>query len=221
MAKTALGREPFVCRDIRVATQRLGSTYGGWHVVPDGITPESVVYSFGIGEDISFDTAFIATYGTTVHAFDPTPKLLRGYEVKTCQRDWSFTTTVSQPLMVRSHFLQPENDAHVSHTVLDRPATKGRAIHVPVKRIRTIMSDLGHTSLDILKMDIEGAEYDVIDDMLASGILPRQVLIEFHHRFPNVGLAKTTAAIQKLRSAGYALCSVSSSNEEYGFLRSC
>lgn len=107
MAKTALGREPFVCRDIRVATQRLGSTYGGWHVVPDGISPESVVYSFGIGEDISFDTAFIATYGTTVHAFDPTPKLLRGYEVKTCQRDWSFTTTVSQPLMVRSHFIHP------------------------------------------------------------------------------------------------------------------
>lgn len=219
MAKTALGREPFVCRDIRVATQRLGSTYGGWHVVPDGISPESVVYSFGIGEDISFDTAFIATYGTTVHAFDPTPKSLawlRGQDLPTrlVVHDYGIAAFDGEIA-----FYPPENDAHVSHTVLDRPATKDRAIHVPVKRLRTIMSDLGHTSLDILKMDIEGAEYDVIDDMLSSGILPRQVLIEFHHRFPNVGLAKTTAAIQKLRSAGYALCSVSSSNEEYGFLR--
>jgi hypothetical protein len=70
-----------------------------------------------------------------------------------------------------------------------------------------------------LKLDIEGAEYDVIDDMLSSGIRPRQVLIEFHHRFPNVGVAKTTKAIQKLRDAGYGLCSVSSSSEEFGFLR--
>jgi len=219
MAKTALGREPFVWCDVRVATQRLGSTYGGWHIVPDGITPESVVYSFGVGEDISFDTAFIAMYGTTVHAFDPTPKSLA----------WLRGQTLPSRLVVHDYgiaafdgeitFYPPENDAHVSHSILARPATKDRAIHVPVKRLSTIMSDLGHTSLDILKMDIEGAEYDVIDDMLSSGIRPRQVLIEFHHRFPNVGVAKTTAAIQKLRSAGYALCSVSSSNEEYGFLR--
>jgi len=116
-------------------------------------------------------------------------------------------------------FYPPENDSHVSHTVLDRPATKDRAIHVPVKRLGTIMAELGHSSLDILKMDIEGAEYDVIDDMLLSEIRPRQVLVEFHHRFSNVGLAKTTKDIQKLRSAGYALCSVSDSDEEFGFLR--
>ena len=38
-----------------------------------------------------------------------------------------------------------------------------------------IMAKLGHSSLDILKIDIEGAEYDVIEDMLSSGIRPRQV----------------------------------------------
>lgn len=219
IVKAALGREPFVRRDVHVTTQRLGSTYGGWHVVPEGITADSVVYSFGIGEDISFDTAFIAMYGTTIHAFDPTPKSLA----------WLRTQTLPPRLIVHDYgiaafdgqiaFYPPENDAHVSHTVLNRPATKDRAIHVPVKRLCTIMSELGHTSLDVLKMDIEGAEYDVIDDMLSSGIRPRQVLIEFHHRFPNVGVAKTTRAIQKLREAGYGLCSVSSSNEEFGFLR--
>ena len=39
--------------------------------------------------------------------------------------------------------------------------------------------------IDILKMDIEGAEYDVIDDIINSPVPIAQVLIEFHHRFPN------------------------------------
>jgi len=39
-------------------------------------------------------------------------------------------------------------------------------------------------------MDIEGAEYEVIDDLIASGIRPKQILVEFHHRFKNVGVKK-------------------------------
>jgi len=66
IVNAALGRELFVWRDLRIETQRHGSAYGGWHVVPEGITSDSVVYSFGVGEDISFDLSFIATYGTIV-----------------------------------------------------------------------------------------------------------------------------------------------------------
>ena len=44
-----------------------------------------------------------------------------------------------------------------------------------------MMRDLGHDHLDVLKMDIEGAEYAVLDDMLQSDILPDQLLVEFHH----------------------------------------
>ena len=33
-------------------------------------------------------------------------------------------------------------------------------------------------------MDIEGAEYDVIDDILNSNIRIHQILVELHHRFP-------------------------------------
>jgi hypothetical protein len=115
-------------------------------------------------------------------------------------------------------FNPPENSEHVSHTLLDRPTTASRAISVPVKRLSTIMAELGHTHIDILKMDIEGAEYDVIEDMKHSGIKPRQVLVEFHHRFPNVGLEKTRTAIATLRSMGYLLFSVSSKNEEFSFI---
>ena len=37
------------------------------------------------------------------------------------------------------------------------------------------MKELGHNKIDILKMDIEGAEYAVINDIERSGIRPEQI----------------------------------------------
>jgi hypothetical protein len=75
-----------------------------------------------------------------------------------------------------------------------------------------------HKYIDILKMDIEGAEYDVIDDLLRSEIEIHQLLIEFHHRFPSLGIKKTRQAVEKLRNAGFALFNVSQIGEEFSFI---
>ena len=115
-------------------------------------------------------------------------------------------------------FKPPDNPDHVSYTILNRPSTQQKAITVQVRRLSTIMKELGHQHVDILKMDVEGAEYEVIDDIDASNIRPQQILIEFHHRFPNVGVAKSKRAIARIRGMGYRLFSVSSSGEEYGFM---
>ena len=80
------------------------------------------------------------------------------------------------------------------------------------------MAELGHDKLDILKMDIEGAEYDVIDSLVVSGIRPRQMLVEFNHRFGGVGIGKSKNAIETLRQNGYQIYSVSDTGEEYSFV---
>ena len=81
------------------------------------------------------------------------------------------------------------------------------------------MQELGHDHIHIVKMDIEGAEYDVIEDIYQSNVRPDQMLIEFHHRFPGVGTLKTRDAINKVRAMGYQLFSVSDTKEEFGFIR--
>jgi len=80
------------------------------------------------------------------------------------------------------------------------------------------MQELGHSHIDILKMDIEGAEYDVIEDIRLSNIRPKQLLVEFHHRFPNIGISKSKQAISNLRKMGYQLFSISTSGEEFSFI---
>ena len=195
-----------------------GDGFEGWCICPTGIGQDSVVYSFGVGTDVSFDLGLIEKYGCAVHAFDPTPKSIQ----------WVKLQKLPDKFMLHEYglaahdgtvkFFPPENAEHVSHTVLERPGREEGAFEVPVKRLATIMKELGHDRIDILKMDIEGAEYDVLDDMIASNIRPQQVLVEFHHQFKDVHAKRTKVAIKMLNKAGYALFYISGSKRELSFI---
>ncbi|HYF62785.1 MAG TPA: FkbM family methyltransferase [Herpetosiphonaceae bacterium] len=215
--RMALGRDPNIAPDVRVPTERHGSAYGGWEIRPP-LNSDSVIYSFGVGEDISFDLALIERYGVTVHAFDPTPRSVAwvrqqrppaGFRLSACGlADYDGAAT----------FFPPANPEHVSHTMLGRGDSAGEAISVPVRRLATLMAERGHDRIDLLKMDIEGAEYAVLADI--AGLPIGQILVEFHHRFKDVGVARTRAAVALLRERGYRLFAVSPSGEEYSFLHS-
>ena len=219
LVRVAIGKEIFVKPDIILGKTRFGSDYGGWDVANTSIDTHSIVYSFGVGEDASFDTGLIEEYNLIIHAFDPTPKSIKWVKRQSFSGRFVMHEYGIAAFDGNVSFYPPENPAHVSHTLLDRPSTKAKAISVPVKRLSTIMKELGHNHIDILKMDIEGAEYDVINDISKSDIRPHQILVEFHHRFPGVGIKRTKDAIDRLRTTGYMLFSVSVTNEELCFIR--
>ena len=67
------------------------------------------------------------------------------------------------------------------------------------------MKERGHTRIDLLKMDIEGFEYEIIEDVLRNSIDIRQICVEFHHFFKNIGFLDTARAILNLKRSGYSL----------------
>jgi len=221
LLRAAAGKDIFVKPNLVCASEQFGSDYGGWNVVTADLDHNGIVYSFGIGEDASFDIALIERFELKVHAFDPTPKSI----------DWVNNQDFSDRVILHEYgiasfdgtisFNPPENPDHVSFTVLERPSTAARAIVVPVHRLSTIMKELSHDRIDVLKMDIEGAEYDVIDDLRKSEVRPHQILVEFHTRFPGVGAEKTRRAIETQRSMDYRLFSVSPTNQELCFVLNC
>lgn len=216
--KAAVGMEYRPKLDVELETVRLGSDYGGWDVVADSLDAGSVVYSFGVGEDASFDLAVIEKFGATVHAFDPTPRSIEWVKGQELPEKFVLHEYGIADVDGEVTFHPPENPEHVSHTLLGARSPDGKAIEVPVKRLATIMGELGHGSIDVLKMDVEGAEYAVIEDISQTEVRPGQILVEFHHRFPGVGLEKTKRAVGQLREMGYLLASVSDSAEEFGFV---
>ena len=47
-----------------------------WTVCPTELSSESVVYSFGVGDNLAWECALIERFGLQVLAFDPTPARL-------------------------------------------------------------------------------------------------------------------------------------------------
>ena len=96
---------------------------------------------------------------------------------------WSEDRTMS--------FHQPEEELMFHSLTTDAVASGG--FDAECKRVGTLMRELGHDHIDLLKLDIEGAEYDVIDDLVTCGIRPRVLCVEFH------GVIHMDASMWRLR----------------------
>ena len=55
---------------------RLGTQYGGWYVLPQMLSDESIVYSVGAGTDISLDLEVIEKFNCYFYSLDPTPQAM-------------------------------------------------------------------------------------------------------------------------------------------------
>lgn len=216
--RVARGREVWRSVESRCETLCLGNEGANWCICPEMLSKTSVVYSFGVGEDISFDLELIRRFGVLVHAFDPTPRSIEWVRSQTVPREFEFHPFGVADADGWRTFAPPANPEHVSHTLLQRD-TPWPAIKVPVRGLPTILSSLGHEKIHLLKMDIEGAEYEVLANILASGIQVDQLLVEFHHRWPEVGVGKTRQVLRGLKLHGYRIFYVSPSGEEYSFRR--
>lgn len=196
-----------------------GSRYGGWTLCPDGLSPRSIVYSCGIGTDISFDISLCKRYGVQVFAFDPTPAALSWIRQRPLPPGYRFFDHGIAAYDGTARFEPGDYAWEASHSMVPGEGPASGGAEAPVCRLATLMERLGHAALDVLKLDVEGAEYDVIEDLVRCRLPVRQVLVEFHHRFAGICKEKTHQAIRSLNAAGYRIFHVSDTGREYSFLR--
>jgi FkbM family methyltransferase len=215
--KKALNRGYYPRIECRCKTVYLGSDYGGWEVAGDFLDNSSIVYSFGIGEDISFDLGLMDLYGVKVHAFDPTPRSIAWVGSQKLKPNFIFHSFGVADFDGSASFLPPNNLSFVSFRMATKIDKRDNEYIFPVKKLSSVINELGHDRIDLLKMDVEGAEYEIIEDMRKSGIRPRQVLVEFHHRWPEIGVKRTRETMQTLSDIGYKLF-YTSARDEFGFL---
>ena len=182
----------------------------------------SIVYSFGVGEDISFDEDVIHEFECPVYAYDPTPKSKIFVERKKPSALFKYCDCGIADYDGKMKFYLPENEEYVSCTTYNRwgyDESKKKPIEVDVKKLSTLMQENNHTHIDLLKMDIEGSEYAVIDNILKEKIDIKQICVEVHHRFEGIGIAKTKELVRKLNENGYYIVAISDTKEEYTFVR--
>ncbi|MDZ7803349.1 FkbM family methyltransferase [Thiohalophilus sp.] len=218
LVKRLVGEELWLRPEIRINTLNKG----GWLFYPDRLNSESVVYSFGVGEDIDFDLVLINQFGLSVYAFDPTPSTvdwLSGQsDIPGKFQFHPWAVTDSDGSMTLYPRVRGNKKSKVMYTLIAEEGVADSGVDVPAFTIGSIMAKLGHDHIDLMKIDIEGAEYDVLENMLDHSIKPEQLLVEFHHRIPGIGPKKTAALIRRLRAAGYRLFAISETGRELSFL---
>jgi FkbM family methyltransferase len=221
---------------------RLGTAYGGW-LIPTGanLTHDSICYSAGAGEDISFDCALAQRFHCQVRIIDPTPRAIHHFNnletavrsgerfpVNNSNEDYygiaseDFQRLRFLPIGLADQdtelkFYLPKNPAHVSCSTVNLQKTE-EYFTAQCLRLMSIMQQQGDVSIDLLKIDIEGAEYGVIRDMITSHVLPRMLLIEFDEAHtPLDGNAGTRIKqhIEMLVQAGMRCIAVDGSNATF------
>jgi FkbM family methyltransferase len=162
-----------------------------------------VVYDFGIREQPEFGVFFAGPdYGCDVAAFDPSPITQKWYEsnvelqnlpnyrlfpfgaggvdedVRLREYDWGQVSLYKYPSTV----VDPKHCNEHGQCRYKR-FNEQQQFTLPVKTLSTVMKELGHSRVSLLKLDIEGSEYRFLETMITDGscLLVDQLTLEWHH----------------------------------------
>jgi FkbM family methyltransferase len=159
---------------------RLGSPYGGYVVPLDLFDPGWVCYSGGLGEDISFELELIDAVGCRVYGFDPVPRAAETAQaVAEVNPLFEFLPVGLWSTDTTARFYAPADRTHVSHSIVNLQRTH-TYITAPCRSLTSLMGDLGHDRIDLLKLDVEGAEYEVLKPVVAGDVDVKVLCVDFH-----------------------------------------
>jgi FkbM family methyltransferase len=202
---TKIDKEVDKDKVINKTMERLGTVYGGWYVpINMNLNENSIIYSGGVGEDMSFDILLTSKYNCNIFLIDPTIRAIKHFdEVKlyytkgqtftgNIQNDYYKHIKDSKPNLehfiyinkglwdckTELNFYKQSNKNYVSQTLIENMYSNEYYI-VEVDTIKNIMEENKHTNIDLLKLDIEGAEIKVLEQMFNEHIYPTYLLIEF------------------------------------------
>ena len=154
------------------------------------------MYSFGIGEDLSFSQDLLKRWNCDIYAFDPTPKAIayvrqshlgaqdnfHFYEWGISDRDGTGQFHLpKEELYVPEALVGDSRVEEVSGSVIPHDGVQCETIDVEFRTLKTIMKQLNHQQIDLLKMDIEGFEWEVFANC-SRDIMNRfdQIVMEVH-----------------------------------------
>jgi FkbM family methyltransferase len=177
----------------------LGKGDGTWVIPTDYIHRDSICYCVGVGVDVSFDIE-LARRGARVFCFDPTPRSIEYMN----SLEYDHERIKFMPIGIwrkneKLKFYAPMNLEHANFSTRNIHGTSEYFI-ADCRRLTDVMKQLGHDHIDLLKLDIEGSWYEVLQDVIESKIPIKILCVEFD---TPTSLVKSMRMINMLRQSGF------------------
>jgi FkbM family methyltransferase len=188
-----------------------------WTICNARLGRESRVLSAGAGNDISFEKALIHRFRCPVVLLDPSPTgaatVLREAIIPEKLQFLPVGLAAGDGELA---FREPIDATEGSYAAADNTGSSTRTF--PCLSLSTVMEKMKWREIDLLKIDIEGSEYSVLQNLLEKALRIRQICVEFHYG-PQFGRSRADAVrmILGLWRAGYDL--VHHVNFDHTFMR--
>ena len=170
-----------------------------------------MVVSAGAGRDVSFELALIDYFGCHVLLLDPSPTGIETMSLAKNQHPklhFMKLALVGRDGLVSLH--EPVNSLEGSFSSM---VGKVKGPEVEGISLSTLLKNHGWTGIDLLKMDIEGGEYAVVDSILRDKIPLSQICVEYHNQIlPGIKTSWTAGSLARLAWAGWRIVHKSGSN---------
>lgn len=223
--------------------RRLGSDYGGWWIPEWVLTEQNLnILSAGAGEDLTFEVELMEYTTHNILIVDPTPRAINHYNslIQYTRQGRKFPINNNENYLykeisldklkyldympkgiwnkrTKAFFSSPKNEKSVSHSLLNIQQTKD-GFEAECVTITDLLQHQNIKNFDLIKLDIEGAEYQVLESIISNNQLPRVLCCEFHENDVTVreNMSKEQT-IKMMLLAGYVI--IKKEDHNYTFER--
>lgn len=184
----------------------IGNDYG-FMIVPKGLlNNHSNVLSFGVGEDMEAEIDLVDKYNSNVFLFDPTELSVKYYNetiemLKNNNKMGVVNKFKFEPIALWNNdgfvkFYKPKEEGHVSHSI-NNIESSNNFTEVVCKKMSSILKKYNLLKIDYVKLDIEGAEFDVVKNIIEDKIEFKSIYLELHYD-KKINLYKNVARFKHL-----------------------
>jgi FkbM family methyltransferase len=186
----------------------------GHTFLPSLMGPAPLVLDIGANEG-DFTRAMVQQFGCRVHALEPNPYLFADL-----QRSAIPGVTVQNVALADTR--GPRPFVLMENTEYSHFSSAGDSgIQVEAVTLGDLVSQIPKASIDLIKMDIEGAELDILE-CLPSEVMERfrQITVEFHQFLYPESRPRVEAIKKRFRDAGFWVVDFTRTNMDVLFLHS-
>ena len=150
------------------------------------LNSDSLVIDAGCSYEADFSLFMIERYGVKAYGVDPTRKHKPALEtLEESHKDHFFYLPLAicaqnGSLIFHESRIHESGSIFNDHTNMLRDETISYEVEAVTPA--TLLERIGVEKIDLLKLDLEGAEFDLLAQVQKEDLLPfRQIFVEFHH----------------------------------------
>jgi len=179
---------------------------------------DAVVIDAGCSYEADFSVCLIGRHNVRAFGVDPTRKHAEALRALEAQYPGRFThlpcaiTGTDGTLTFHESRVNESGSLFADHVNVVHDETT--SYDVQAVTLGTLLKRMGVQSVDILKLDLEGAEYDLLERTTAEELQPfKQLFVEFHHHaVSHFGVADTRRLVERICGFGFRSFSVDDHN---------